>query len=273
MSPTRWVAPLVWPLTWQSRQATPRLGFSVLRSSVLLNCCWGNCVNRSRSPSSCSGFIIPLKSSKKLSSVTSLPWETSPRSGRVVRKIAGSRRRHETRSTGEILDHHFVGGLACRRVVYPQDRRRVKRPHQLWSPRGLKYPAAVLQHAELRAHQGLQRRGAQTDNEVGTDGAELGFKPGPARFDFRRSRSAMDATLASGFPLEVLYNVGNVDLASSDAGLCQRAVQHLPRRPDERGALEVLLISGLLSAQHEPGVCRPFSAHDMRRILVTLASP
>ena len=27
MSPTRCVAPLVWPLAWQSKQATPRLGF------------------------------------------------------------------------------------------------------------------------------------------------------------------------------------------------------------------------------------------------------
>ena len=26
MSPTRWVAALVWPLTWQSKQVTPRLG-------------------------------------------------------------------------------------------------------------------------------------------------------------------------------------------------------------------------------------------------------
>ena len=36
MSPTRCVAAVVWPLTWQSKQVTPRMpsGFSVLRSAV-----------------------------------------------------------------------------------------------------------------------------------------------------------------------------------------------------------------------------------------------
>ena len=84
-------APLVCPLAWQSKQATPRLGFTVRRSSVGLNCCCGNGVTSSRSPSSCFGFRMPLNSSKKLSIVTSLPFDTSPRSGRVVRKIGGGK--------------------------------------------------------------------------------------------------------------------------------------------------------------------------------------
>src|SRR6266446_10618437 len=33
---SRCVAPLVWPFAWQSKQATPRLGFSDWRSSVWL---------------------------------------------------------------------------------------------------------------------------------------------------------------------------------------------------------------------------------------------
>ena len=40
-SPTRCVAALVWPLTWQSKQVTPMLGCNERRSSVALNCCWG----------------------------------------------------------------------------------------------------------------------------------------------------------------------------------------------------------------------------------------
>jgi hypothetical protein len=53
MSPTVCVAELVCPLAWQSKQATPRLGFMLRRSSVWLNCCCGNGVSSSRSPSSC----------------------------------------------------------------------------------------------------------------------------------------------------------------------------------------------------------------------------
>src|SRR5258708_4584734 len=37
MSPTRCVEPLVWPLAWQSKQVTPRLGCSERRSSVWLS--------------------------------------------------------------------------------------------------------------------------------------------------------------------------------------------------------------------------------------------
>ena len=87
MSPTRWVAADVWPLTWQSRQATPCMpaGCSVLRSAVALNCCCGNCVTSSRRPSRSLAFKIPPKISWKLSTVSTLPCETSPRSGRVVR--------------------------------------------------------------------------------------------------------------------------------------------------------------------------------------------
>ena len=55
MSPTRWAAPLVWPLTWQSKQVTPRCGRSERRSSVWLNCCCGKGVTSRRRPSSLLG--------------------------------------------------------------------------------------------------------------------------------------------------------------------------------------------------------------------------
>ena len=84
-SPARCVAPLACPLAWQSRQLTPRCGRSERRSSVALNCCCGKGVTSRRKPSSCLGFRTPLNNWKKLSCVTSLPFETSPRSGRVVR--------------------------------------------------------------------------------------------------------------------------------------------------------------------------------------------
>ena len=42
MSPTRWVLAFVWPFAWHSKQVTPRLGRTLRRSSVWLNCCCGN---------------------------------------------------------------------------------------------------------------------------------------------------------------------------------------------------------------------------------------
>ena len=63
MSPTRCVAADVWPLTWQSKQATPCMpaGFSVLRSAVALNCCCGNCVTSRRMPSRSLAFRMPCE--------------------------------------------------------------------------------------------------------------------------------------------------------------------------------------------------------------------
>ena len=64
-------------------------GFVVLRSAVALNCCCGNCVTSRRTPSRSLALRMPPKTSWKFSTVSTLPCETSPRSGRVVRKMAG----------------------------------------------------------------------------------------------------------------------------------------------------------------------------------------
>jgi hypothetical protein len=63
----------------------------------------------------------------------------------------------------------------------------------------------------------------------------------------------------------MLYRVGDVNLRTVDAGLFQRAVEHLPRRSDERLAGEVFLVAGLLADQHDPGLLRAFAEHGLRR--------
>ena len=82
-------APLVCPLTWQSKQATPLDGSTVTRWSVWLNQVVGDGRSSSLSPSICSGVSSPSKISKKLSSVTSCPLVTSPSSLCVVRNNGG----------------------------------------------------------------------------------------------------------------------------------------------------------------------------------------
>ena len=92
MSPTVCVAALVWPLAWQSKQATPWSARRLRRSSVALNCCCGNGVTSSRSPSSCLGFRMSLNSSLKLASVTSCP----------LRDVAQVRPRRQEDRRGEL---------------------------------------------------------------------------------------------------------------------------------------------------------------------------
>lgn len=49
---------------------------------------------------------------------------------------------------------------------------------------------------------------------------------------------------------EMLDRVGDVAVRPHDAGLDQRPVQQLPRRPDECSACQVFLVARLLAHQH-----------------------
>ena len=64
-----------WCGRWRGSRSRrrPDAACRLRRSSVALNCCWGNGVTSSRRPSSCLGFRMSLNSSLKLASVTSLP--------------------------------------------------------------------------------------------------------------------------------------------------------------------------------------------------------
>jgi hypothetical protein len=63
----------------------------------------------------------------------------------------------------------------------------------------------------------------------------------------------VDPALALWLPLEVLDDIGDVDLRAVDSGLYERLVEELSGRSDERPAFEVLAISGLLA--DEDDVC------------------
>src|SRR5262249_41714177 len=72
-------------------------------------------------------------------------------------------------------------------------------------------------------------------------------------------------------PLEVLHHVRNVHDLAIDAGLGERAIEELPRRPDERMAREILGVSRLLAHQHDLRMTRPLAEHRLRRVPVEIA--
>ena len=57
----------------------------------------------------------------------------------------------------------------------------------------------------------------------------------------------MDPPLALGLPLEVLDDVGDVDLGALDFGLGERIVEQLSGRPDERPPFDIFSVAGLLA--------------------------
>ena len=54
---------------------------------------------------------------------------------------------------------------------------------------------------------------------------------------------------------------------------CERLIENLPRRSDERAALEVLAVSRLLADQHHRRVRGPFAEHGLGRVAPQRAAP
>ena len=69
----------------------------------------------------------------------------------------------------------------------------------------------------------------------------------------------MDAATATLLELEVLDHVGDVRLAACDPGGIEPTVELLAGRADERLALAVLLVAGLLAHEHQPRALQPFA--------------
>ena len=81
----------------------------------------------------------------------------------------------------------------------------------------------------------------------------------------------MDSALAAYDPLEVLDDIGQVDVLAVDSRVGEGPVEQLPGGADERTAEFVLLVSGLLADEHRLGVRWALAEHDLRRGLVEVA--
>src|SRR5690606_41292812 len=94
------------------------------------------------------------------------------------------------------------------------------------------------------------------------------FRSRPARRDLGRGGPLVDPPFAARLELEVLDRVGEVDPVPVDARLLDRPGEHPPGRPDERGALPVLLITGLFADEHERCIGRPGAEYGLGSVAV-----
>src|SRR6202011_2000723 len=94
---------------------------------------------------------------------------------------------------------------------------------------------------------------AQADEDLRSDHPQFGIKPRAARLDFRIARLLMNAPLApfGRRPLEMFHQIRYVYFCAVDASLSQRLIQESSRWPDKGMSRPVLLISGLLSDEHD----------------------
>src|SRR5262249_287669 len=78
----------------------------------------------------------------------------------------------------------------------------------------------------------------------------LRFKPRTTGADFDCTWFLMDPPLATRFPLEVLDDVGEVNLFAIHSNCGQCLVQHGPRRTHERPPLKIFAITWLFTHHH-----------------------
>jgi hypothetical protein len=140
------------------------------------------------------------------------------------------------------------------------------RDQRLGSVRKIDQAAAVPVDRGNLAKHALRRGRAHRHHQFGVDRGQFALVPWPARHDLRRIRLLVQADFSARHKFEMLHRVGDVNLAAIDAGLLQRAVEHLPGGPDERFAGEVFLVAGLLADQHDAGPLRAFAEYGPGRV-------
>ena len=100
---------------------------------------------------------------------------------------------------------------------------------------------------------------------------DLGVEPRPAGRDLAGVRLLVDAPLAARLPLEVLDDVGDVDLRAVDPRLRERPIEQRAGRTDERMAAQILGVARLLADEHQRRRRRAFAEDGLRGALVEVA--
>ena len=149
-------------------------------------------------------------------------------------------------------------------ILRPQDRGRMHGCDRLRRQRRVDEVAALARDAEVAAEQRLGRGRAETDEHARLQHRDLGIQPRPAGGDLAPVRLLMDSALALGLPLEVLDDIGDVDLRAVDLDLLERPVEQLSRGPDERTPFEVLAVAGLLADEDDVRVRGSLAENGLR---------
>src|SRR5919198_1041511 len=124
-----------------------------------------------------------------------------------------------------------------------KDRGRMDSGRDKRHPRRLEELTTLGADPEVATEQGLGCGRPQADDYAWPDHRQLGVEPRPAGLDLGR--------------------IGHVDQGPVDAGLLEGAIQKAPGWADERFALDVLAIAGLLSNEHDRRAFAPLTKYGL----------
>src|SRR5581483_12293760 len=87
--------------------------------------------------------------------------------------------------------------------------------------------SALARDPKFLSEQRPGRCGSETNDDAGPDERDFGIQPGPAGADLFCVRLAVNPTLSTRLPFEVLYNIFGVNLAPVDSDLIQNGIKKL----------------------------------------------
>lgn len=129
---------------------------------------------------------------------------------------------------------------------------------------GLDELAAVPADAKIFTEEGLAGGGAEADEDGGFNDVQLGIEPWAARGDFAAVGLFVDAALADGFPLEMFYDVSDVNLVAVDADFFKNFVEKFAGGAYEGAPSQVFVVPGLLTDEEDFGFGRSFAKDCLR---------
>ena len=133
--------------------------------------------------------------------------------------------------------------------------------------------SALSSDAIIAADQSLSGAGTQTNYYPGTNHSDFGIEPWTAGSYLLSIRLFVNPPFATLSRIEMLDHISDIDLVACYAGGHKGFIEQLSGRPDERMAIEVFLIAGLLSHEHELGFHVPFAENGLGSPAPDVAGP
>src|SRR5437660_5360757 len=138
----------------------------------------------------------------------------------------------------------------------------------------LQESSTLARDSKILTQQRLRRARSKANQHIGPHNLQLSIKPGTACFDFRLARLFVDAALAplSCDPLEMLDDVGDVNLGTVDSNFDQCLVKQFSGRPNKGMANLVFAVARLFTNKHHARRSWTFPKNRLRGISPQITS-
>src|SRR5262245_13080095 len=126
----------------------------------------------------------------------------------------------------------------------------MNRRHCMRCPGSLNETSSFNAYFEVTSQERLRSGCSQAHQDFGFDDLNLLLQPGEAGRNFSCARLVVDPLLPSWYPLEVLYNIGDVRLSPIDSSQSHGLIKHSACRTDKRLSLPIFFVPRLLSYEY-----------------------